>query len=177
MTLEEYAYLGQLIAAVAVIITLIYLARQVRQANLLARAQTRQRMVEQAQQELYKGMCDEPTIMRSLYKAEPLTETEWIRLSGFLLGAMRQREYEWFQMRDGSIDESLWKAYRRVIAVHLGSTRIRKWWDTWGSIPFDPEFCAMVGSFLEEQPLPEYFEAFERLVADADRGPGGTRVT
>ena len=97
---------------------------------------------------------------------------EWIRLSGFLLSAMRQREYEWFQMRDGSIDESLWKAYRRVIAVHLGSTRIRKWWETWGNVPFDPDFCAMVKDFLEEQPLSNYFEIFEELILDANPEPG-----
>ena len=68
-----------------------------RQGNNLSRAQTRQRMIEQAQHEVYKGFVDNPTLIQSLYKSEPLSETEWIRLSGWLLGAMRQRDTNIFR--------------------------------------------------------------------------------
>ena len=43
---------------------------------------------EQAQQEVYKGFIDNPSIIQSLYKPEPLDETEWIRLSGWLLALL-----------------------------------------------------------------------------------------
>jgi len=171
MSITEISALAEMIAAVAVVITLVYLARQIQQSNALARAQTRQRMAEQAQHEVYKGMVEEPSIFRSLYKLEPLSELEWIQLSGWLLAAMRQREYEWFQLKDGNIDESLWHAYRGVIPLHLGNSRTRKWWETWASIPFDPDFCSMVAELLDNSPEGNHFEEFEKIVAAAEPGP------
>jgi hypothetical protein len=53
MTLNDVSSIANLLAAIGVLITLIYLSRQVRQGNLLTKYQARQRMVEQAQEELY----------------------------------------------------------------------------------------------------------------------------
>lgn len=172
MDIEKLAIIGELIASISVFVTLIYLAKQVRQGNNLSRAQTRQRMIEQAQDEVYKGFVDNPTLIQSLYKPEPLSETEWIRLSGWLLGAMRQREYEYFQMLNGSLEKELWEAYRNIITIHLGSDRIRKWWDCWGSVPFDPGFRAMVSKLLDKHANPNYFDGLKSVIADADPGPG-----
>ncbi len=171
MSIEEIVVLAELIAALAVVISLLYLAAQVRQSNKHARAQTRERMIIQASNEVYKGFVDDPSILRSLYKSEPLSEEEWIRLSGWLLAAMRQREYEYFQMRDGNIEKEVWEAYRGLITIHLGSKRTRKWWDSWGSVPFDAGFCSMVSELLDEQANPNYFENLRRVIEDADPGP------
>jgi hypothetical protein len=174
MLTQELVALAELIAAIAVVITLLYVAKQVRQSNTLARAQTRQRNVEQASEELYKGFVDDPSILRSLYKQEPLSEDEWIRLSGWLLAAMRQREYEYFQMKNGSIEREVWEAYRELITIHLGTERTRKWWDNWGDVPFDPGFRAMVAELLDKHSKPHYFEGLQRIIDDADPGP--TRI-
>lgn len=164
MTTELISAISELIAAIAVVLSLIYLAQQVKQANSLAKGQTRQRMVEQAQEEVYKGFIEEPTIFQSLYKTEPLTEVEWIQLTGWLLAAMRQREFEWFQMQDGNIDEELWDAYKRVITIHLGTPRVRNWWDTNGHFPFDKTFCAMVSKLLDDHGETSYFDDFKKVV-------------
>ena len=159
---------AELIASIAVVISLIYLARQVRQANSHARGQTRERMVTQAQAEVYKGFVENPSIIQSLCKTEPLTEVEWIQLSGWLLASMRQREFEWFQRQDGNIDEDTWNAYRGVIAIHLGSPKTRKWWNTLGKLPFDKEFCKLVDELLDEYGETTWFEDFQQFIADQD---------
>ena len=171
MSIEELVALAELIAAIAVVISLLYLAIQVRQSNKLARAHTRERMIIQASDEVYKGFVDDPSILRSLYKSEPLSEEEWIRLSGWLLAAMRQREYEYFQMKGGNIEKEAWEAYRGLITIHLGSKRTRKWWDSWASAPFDPGFCSMVTELLDKQANPNHFENLQRIIEDADPGP------
>ena len=171
VSIQEIVVVAELIAAITVVISLIYLAAQVRQSNKLARAQTRERMIAQASEEVYKGFVDDPSIIRSLYKSEPLTENEWIRLTGWLLANMRQREYEYFQMRDGNIEKEVWEAYRGLITIHLGSDRTRKWWDEWGGVPFDPGFRSMVAELLNESANPNYFESLQRIIEDADPGP------
>lgn len=170
MTLQELGSLGEFVAAIAVLVTLVYLALQIRQSNTLARAQTRERMVEQAQSEVYKGFIDNPSIVRSLYKEEALSESEWIQLSGWLLAAMRQREYEYFQMKVGVIEKEIWEAYRGLIGIHLGNPRTRRWWDEWGSVPFAPEFCDMVREFLQGNANPGYFDALQEIIAEDSTG-------
>ena len=176
MTISELGSLGELIASIAVLVTLVYLSIQIRQANAHARAQTRQRMTEQAQQEVYKGFIDIPSIHQSFTKAE-LTETEWVQLAGWLLAAMRQREYEWLQMRSGVIDEEIWAAYREVIRIHLGTARTKKWWDEVGRLPFHPEFNEMVDTLLAEEGAIPHFQLFHQLITEPDPGPGLIQAT
>jgi hypothetical protein len=176
MNWDAVSAISEAIGVVIVVLSVLYLAKQIRQSNMLARSQTRQRVVEQSQQELYQGFIANPSIYRSLSKQEPLTEEEWIQLSGWLISAMRQREYEWFQYKDGHLDEDLWKACSTVITFHLGTARTRKWWDLNGNRPFDREFCAMVAELMDESGETSYFTAFRQLVADADPGQPGEKT-
>ena len=119
MTLNDISSIANLLAAIGVLITLIYLSRQVRQGNMLTKFQTRQRMIEQAQQELYHW-GSAPSLRASFVKKEPLSAIEQEEVHYFLLAAMRQREWEWFQFSDRVIGKDIYQAYHGVIALHLG---------------------------------------------------------
>jgi hypothetical protein len=64
MTWEAISAIAQILGVIAVVVTLVYLAAQVRQGNLFARLQARQRMIEQAHSELYAQIAD-PSISHS----------------------------------------------------------------------------------------------------------------
>jgi hypothetical protein len=173
MTLNDIGAIANLLAAIGVLITLIYLARQVRQGNVLARFQARQRMIEQAQHELYHW-GNTPGLRDSFVKKEPLSAAEQEVVHYFLIAAMRQREWEWFQFRDGVIKKPVYETYHEVIALHLGIPRTRKWWQTVGRIGLNPEFVAAVDAFLAQRPTTDYFEAirdFDTPAADARSVP------
>ena len=155
MSIELLATLANLLAAIGVLASLFYLARQVRQGNTLARAQVRQRMGEQAIDELYVWMNDAE--LRACFTADTLTPEQHGKMHYFLLSAMRQREWEWFQLRDGIIREDVQGAYKEVIGLHLGTERTRRWWRKVGRIGFNPDFVAMVDEFLEGRPTITYF--------------------
>ena len=142
--------IAQIVGVIVVVITLIYLAAQVRQGNLFARAQARQRMIEQADTELYAQIAD-PSITYANVKDGPLSEEEQAKLSLFLIAFMRQREWEWFQFQDGVIDEDVYRAYHDVIAIHLGTRRGRKWWTVLGKFAFNSTFVAEVDKLLSER--------------------------
>lgn len=165
MSIEDIGSVANLLAAMGVLLTLIYLARQVRQGNLLARAQVRQRMADQAHNELYEWKHD-PALRACFIKKEPLTPDEQELVHYFLLAAMRAREWEWFQYMDGVISRDVYEAYHGVIALHLGIPRTRGWWQTVGRIGFDARFAAVVDELLARQPLTDYFEqirAYDRV--------------
>jgi hypothetical protein len=150
MNWEAVDAVAQIVGVIVVVITLIYLAAQVRQGNLFARAQVRQRMVEQAHTELYAQMAD-PSITHANVKDGPLSEDEQAKLALFLAAFMRQREWEWFQFQDGLIDEDVYRAYHGVIAIHLGTPRGRTWWRVLGKFAFDSRFVAEVDEFLAQR--------------------------
>ena len=157
MSINDIGMIANLLSALAVVGTLIYLSRQVKQGNLLARAQARQRMVEQTNEELYR-LADDANLRECFVKATELSRDEQGKLHFFLLAAMRQREWEWFQHRDGIIDEECAKAYFGVVALHLGIPRTRAWWSTVGRIGFNSEFVAEVDAFLADRQPITYFE-------------------
>lgn len=158
MPLSDIASVGTIIAAIAVVISLIYLSRQVRHANLLARSHVRQRMVEQAHNELYVLM-ESPDLREAWLPDTKLSAEAQSKLAFFLAAAMRQREWEWYQFKDGLIDRNVYCAYHEVIAFHLGAARTRNWWLTVGRLGFNPEFVAEVDAMLETRPLNyEYFQ-------------------
>ena len=96
MSIQDLGALGEFVSSVVVLVTLVYLAIQVRQGNLHARSQARQRMVEHAHSELHTQMND-LSITHAVVKEGPLSEEEQAKLSLFLTQFMRQREWEWFQ--------------------------------------------------------------------------------
>lgn len=166
MTLNDISSIANLLAAIGVLITLIYLSRQVRQGNMLAKYQARQRMIEQAQEELYYW-ANHAGLRDSFVKNEPLTEREQEEVHYFLLAAMRQREWEWFQFKDGVIKKQVYEAYHEVIALHLGVPRTRRWWQSVGRIGFNAGFVAEVDAFLTKRPTTNYFEEIRRFDAPA----------
>lgn len=157
MTLSDLGTVANLLSAVAVLGTLIYLSRQVKQGNLLAKAHARQRMVEQTNEELYV-LANDPSLRECFIKSSELSREEQGKLHFFLIAAMRQREWEWFQHRDGVIDEAVAKAYFAIIALHLGIPRARHWWRTIGRVGFNPDFVAEVDRFIADQPATTYFD-------------------
>ena len=147
MNWEAISAIAQILGVIVVVLSLVYLAAEVRQGNLFARSQARQRMIEQLEREVYTQMAD-PSITYANIKDGPLTEEEQAKLSYFLIAFMRQREWEWFQYHDGVIDEDVYRAYHDVIAIHLGTPRARKWWKVIGHHAFNTEFAAEVDELL-----------------------------
>lgn len=166
MTLSDLASIGNIVAAIAVVVSLIYLSRQVRQSNLLAKSAVRQRMVEQTHEELYQLMND-AELREAWRRSTSLSGEMQSKLSFFLAAAMRQREWEWFQYKDKIIDRDVYRAYHEVIAFHLGAPRTRKWWATVGRLGFNPGFVAEVDELLENRPLTDdYFERIRTFDSD-----------
>ena len=163
LSLLEWAALADIIASLAVVISLIYVARQVRQGNLLARYQARQNMMEK-DLDLLKMQTENPDITASLINPEP-TREDRLRLHSFLTGIMRQREWEWFQYHDGVIDEDVYRTYHEVIAIFLGKPDTRYWWNNVGRSGLNPEFVNEVDKLLEKRELTEYWNGVNDFIS------------
>ena len=159
MTLEQWAYIGEIAASAAVVASLIYLGIQVRQSNVLSRAHTRQSMIEMGRDEI---LSVTPSIYRAFISDE-ISEDDKINLHQWLTAMMRQREYEWLTRMDGVIDQDMFDAYAGVIPMLLGPDRARRWWEHHGKEhAFSPGFVAFVNELLKQTPYNGYFHSLDK---------------
>ena len=163
MNIELFGLIIDLVSALAVLATLIYLSKQIKQSNKLAKSQVRQSMSEHGQAELYQLSGDWELANILFFKESPLSLEQRSKLNFFLTSAMRQRELEWHQYLDGIISEDVYKAYHGVITIHLGQQKTRDWWNKVGKLAFDSKFVTEVDALLEATPLISGFEGLKTL--------------
>lgn len=161
MTISDLGALGSFLASIAVFITLVYLARQVRQGNILHRMQSRESLMNQDVLTLQLQLAD-PDITKSFYKEAP-SEDELIKLYLFLTLFLRQREWEWLLHRDGVFPKELYQTYLEVFPLFFGTERTRKWWNSMGKTAINPDFSAEIDNLLKDRPLTTYWSTLEQL--------------
>jgi len=150
MDLQTSAQIAEVVAAAGVIISILYLAAQVRQANVVGRGQSRQAWVALTQTELHRAV-DHPAIFEAMVADEP-SRADQIRLMHWLLASLRRMEFEWLEQRDGLVDRTQGEAYASAIPVILGTPRTRKMW-LGLRVAFAPEFADHVDQVLATAPL------------------------
>lgn len=161
MTLEQYAYLAEIIGVIVVVVTLIYLSVQVRQGAELLRSESRQAQVANDQNGVYK-IVEHPELGRLFSQQETPSFEEKTKLQFWIIGQMRAREHEWLQHRSGAMDEETWLSYRDVIYFLLGTERARALWDMCSPF-FNPDYAEMVGKMIKEVPCIDFWEKLEAV--------------
>jgi hypothetical protein len=150
MTLETAGIIAEVIASVAVLISLWYLAIQLRQNTELARAELEVQLgVTWA--ELHDCMIQNP----SLARAYDLAENNWSEMTDEDV-----RAYLWFvaksfhilegmfrQYRRGLLTREAWEPYERYIAGVLQIEAVMRWWRSDGSLTSN-EFKSHVETLL-----------------------------
>ena len=153
MNWEMISAIAAILGSVAVIVTLVYLTVQTRQNAVSIQAHTRQAILDADQQLLIK-LIENPELYTSRFKAE-LTEEDKVQLGAYLIMFVRMRENNWWQYRNGVLDETTWSSYRGSIAQVLSDQTSRNWWQHYAvdRQAFDPEFVSIVNKLLAETPV------------------------
>lgn len=151
MNWDAVGAIGEIAGAVAVVLTLFYLASQIRQNTAALNTEARRASRDGGHAELFT-MVGNPELVLSIVREEPLTDREQVALSAFLFAMMRTREYAWGQYRDGAIDDAQWQTEENVIRFVLDASRTRDWWITFGRAIYSDEFSGFVDELLVDCP-------------------------
>ena len=147
MAASEMAVWVEIVASLAVLVTLVFLTVQIRQTNALMRSEARQAQVINDQEHIYK-VIEHPDIAASFASQGSVGDDEKTRLMFWIVASMRARENEWFQYRHGALDATTWASYRQVIPFTLGTQRARALWNLCQAF-FDPQFVKIVNETIE----------------------------
>lgn len=157
VTLQDLGNLGEFVGAVAVVVSLIYLAYQIRQNTRQLDQNTE---VVRAEAELHNArlaadfnarVSDDPELVElwrlGTRDSGDLTESQRIRF-GFLMGDLFYRLEGLFRQYDrGFLGEESWRAWERLLAGLLAGSLVRSWWET-EQHPFSASFRAHVDGLI-----------------------------
>jgi hypothetical protein len=117
MTLEQYALLAEILASVAVVITLIFVGIQLSHANRESRASTMQAAMFREIENSFR-FADHAATWDKVLAGSALSEGEELRTGILLFNAfMTDSEYRFHQYRAGYLDPQTWQARMETLPL------------------------------------------------------------
>lgn len=156
MNWEAIGAIGEILGALGVIITLAYLATQIRQNTKMARGATRQELAGQLQlnaSDLVTGE-DIARILQSHFEGKDLTPTEALRLGARAFRDFRFFENAYYQYSEGFLTDDEWRGFRENLKVLLKAPAYSDYWEsekTLYSRAFAEEVASVIGEPLVGQ--------------------------
>jgi hypothetical protein len=152
MNWDAIGAIGDLVSGLGVIVTLGYLAAQIRQNTRSVQGSATQAYTQIVQTELHWAHEITPLWVRSLQRPELLTaEDEW-DLGLFLRAFFITRQNEYFQVQKGLLDRTFADATAQAIRLILSMEWAKAWWHANGRGWLTPAFSSHVESLLDQQP-------------------------
>ncbi len=147
MTLQDYAALAEVVASVGVVVSIVYLALQVRQANRVDAAGARHAISEFALQfALFKA--EHADRLAKVLGAGELSEgDETFRWWNHMMVLLHAETY--FRHHElGLMPRSHWNGYVRYVTGYLASPGVSEFWADVGEA-FSEDFSRWITSLLE----------------------------
>ncbi len=146
MTLEDLASLAQIVGIVAVVLSIVYLAAQIRANTQALRLSTHQGAAE-SQSHYFGAVAQDEDLARILRSAQGsvanLTDDERFRLDMLLFQVFNHFESDFYSRREGLLPPPLAERFDRVVAAWLTQPGVRGWW-TQRKALMSKEFAAWV---------------------------------
>lgn len=151
MNWEAIGAVGEIIGAIAVVVTLAYLAVQVRNSTKIARSATRQAIAETAMAHGTHLLADQDLMAALLrdWKGQEVDEINWARLLSHNYVTMRHYENIHYQHLSGMIEHDEWQGFRENLKAVLEWRSMRVFWKNEGRY-YSDAFRAEVSAIRNE---------------------------
>ncbi len=151
MNWEAIGAIGELVGAVAVFVTLLYLAIQLRLNTRALRSSTFQEISVSTAMNMQiiattPGMSE--LILKAQAGLDALNEEERIRFGALIMSCFRRIEAVHIHQSMGTIEARYTEGFRRSSLSSLAHTGISEWWDT-AQDAFTEDFVFWVNSQIE----------------------------
>lgn len=155
MNWDAIAAISETIGAIAVVVTLIYLAIQIRQNTKSIRGSTLQANTA-VWSAMFCSMANEDIAIAYALGSAGKAEIKTVQYTQFFLvcrAMFVSFENQYYQYRQGLLDESTYQGYQRSISAQLlAFPGFRIWWQQNRDV-FSQEFVAYVDELVEETPV------------------------
>ncbi len=153
MDITTLAAWGEFLGGIGVIVSLIYLASQIRQNSRLMRASTASFTME-ASNAVSGRMVDDPEVARLYFTGcedrnslSPSDLQRFDPMISMMINAWDQ-EYDFF--RDKVMSERVWKRRRHTMVYTMRQPGVQQWWKEWSANQYESEFREFVDGLIRE---------------------------
>jgi len=129
MNWEAISAVSEIMGAIAVVISLIYVATQIRQNTKMMRAAAKQSLTESTQSLIYKAIDNSEEWLKLMTGDEPSTSEENARMSLLVRATLRGFESQCYQYEAGLLEENEWHALRTAIRDICAMPGFIRYWD------------------------------------------------
>ena len=163
MTWEMLSAIGQLVAAVGVLPSLIYLAIQIREQNK-ERRRAGINVLTAQWNDLVKTAQESADFaalfLKGIHSFHGLDPVSKLRFSAFFTRFTRNCEAMFIYYRDGALDAALWGEVERTISDYFAYTGTKEWWSTRKHWLTD-DFRAVIERIIAKHPEPTLYASYE----------------
>ena len=158
MTFQELGSLGEFIAAIATLITLVYLAFQIRQNTKISRAQltkdlflaSRSALLEIAANEDLARLAAESYVSTVAANSIGPPEIDAVRRAEFFNSFFRLYELYFNLHRQGLLDEPIAESYDMVVRLFVKSDSFVEWWRRARETEYQGDFVTQIDAIIAE---------------------------
>jgi hypothetical protein len=146
MNWEALGAIGQLLGSVLVLVSLLYIAAQIRQNTTAVRAGTFQSVIALATtygDEVAKNP-ELRRVMRAGLAADTETEIDPNAFHFILLSFLRRYENMHYQSYLGLLPDAQWQGLRASLARYVGQPGFQSWWQG-NAVLFNTDFREFIG--------------------------------
>jgi hypothetical protein len=146
VTLQDLGSIGEVLGALGVIISLIYLAVQIRQNTRSLRASSRQAVLDG--QSNFATLLLHNDNMARVYRVGiedigKLTDDERVQLDALLVTMFRSFQNLYFEHESSTVEQGIWDGFHRNMLWHMKRPGVREWWET-RKVLYSPAFSAFL---------------------------------
>jgi len=162
MNWEMLSAIGQAVAAIGVIPSLIYLAVQIREQNKERRRAGINILTAQWSDLVKTGQESRDFaefFLRGIRSFDGLDAPDKLRFSAFFTRYARNCEGMFIYYRDGALEKALWDEVERTMIDYFAYTGVREWWGTRKHWLTD-EFRAVVEAIIAKNPEAKMYATY-----------------
>ena len=156
MNLQFMAQVADLIGAIAIVVSLVYLAIQMRQNTRSLRAENYAHALDRVA-EMQARLSTNPELVRIFNAglADPLAlrRSERVQFTWSLYEMFGSFEFMYLQSREGALPDDVWKRWADTMSWWLQWPGVQQWWRSQPT-PFSASFAAFVESRIGA-PVPD----------------------
>ncbi len=129
MNWEAISAISEIVGAIAVVITLIYVAMQIGQNTKMMRSGAKQSLTATTQNLIYKAIDYSAEWVKLTTGDEPATPEEDTRMSLLVRAMLRGFESQCYQYEAGLLEEDEWYALRTAIKDICALPGVNRYWE------------------------------------------------
>ncbi len=136
MTLGDLGNLGEFVGAIAVVVSLLYLATQIRQNSRIVRSTTHHASISSGNAVNFAFADAEAAriLLKGGLAYAELDLEERFRFAMLMRASFAFFEDAYLQFREGLMDSDVWDSKSRTLKETLSTPGVREWWTNSGNL-------------------------------------------